>query len=40
MTTYAVQRALSGISTEQLGAAQATAIEASKRATEQGTPVT
>ncbi|WP_151638552.1 nickel-binding protein [Noviherbaspirillum aerium] len=40
MTTYAVQRNLSGISMEQLAAAQAAAIEASRRATESGTPVT
>lgn len=40
MTTYAVQRTLSGISMDQLGAAQAAAIEASRQATERGTPVT
>lgn len=40
MTIYAVQRSLNGISMEQLGAAQAAAIEASKQASERGTPVT
>ncbi|HYD94126.1 MAG TPA: nickel-binding protein [Noviherbaspirillum sp.] len=40
MTTYAVQRSLPGITMEQLAAAQAAAIEASKEASEQGSPVT
>jgi hypothetical protein len=40
MTTYAVQRNLHGITMEQLAAAQNAAIQASKEATEHGTPVT
>lgn len=40
MTTYAVQRNLQGITMEQLAAAQQAAIEASRDASEHGTPVT
>lgn len=40
MTTYAVQRNLQGITMDQLAAAQQAAIQASKAASEQGTPVT
>lgn len=39
MTTYAVQRNLQGITMEQLAAAQQAAIEASRDASEHGTPV-
>lgn len=40
MTTYAVQRNLQGITMEQLAAAQRAAIQASKAASDEGTPVT
>lgn len=40
MTTFAVQRTLPGISMEQLAAAQKAAIQASKDASDQGSPVT
>ena len=39
MTTFAVKRSLSGITMEQLGAAQKAAIETSNAFTEQGTDV-
>lgn len=39
MTTYAVQRHLTGITMNQLAAAQQAAIAASKAASDQGTPV-
>jgi hypothetical protein len=40
MTTYAVQRNLQGISMDELAAAQRAAIQASKEASNNGTPVT
>lgn len=40
MTTYAVQRHLTGISMDQLSAAQQAAIKASEESSERGTPVT
>jgi len=40
MTTYAVQRHLTGISIDQLSAAQQAAIKASAESSERGTPVT
>lgn len=40
MTTYAVQRHLTGITMDQLAAAQQAAIKASEESSEQGTPVT
>jgi hypothetical protein len=40
MKTYAVQRKLQGITMDQLAAAQRAAIEASKSASDEGTPVT
>ncbi len=39
MTTYAVKRSLSGITMEQLGAAQKAAIETSNQFTKEGTEV-
>jgi Protein of unknown function (DUF4242) len=40
MTTYAVQRNLPGITMQQLAAAQQAVIQASKAASDEGTPVT
>jgi len=39
MATYAVQRQLTGITMDQLAAAQQAAIQASREATSQGSPV-
>jgi len=39
MTTFAVKRSLPGITIEQLGAAQKSAIETSNQLTEEGTEV-
>ena len=40
MTTYAVQRHLTGITMDQLAAAQQAAMKASAESSEKGTPVT